>query len=78
MVICIKKFLIYLIRGYQVLPLYSHSMCRFSPTCSEYMIEAINTYGVIKGVRLGIKRIARCHPGGDFGYDPVIKKGNIK
>lgn len=78
MVIGIKKILIYLIRGYQVLPLHSHSMCRFNPTCSQYMIDAINTYGIIKGLILGIKRITRCHPGGDFGYDPVIKEGNNK
>lgn len=38
------------------------------------MIEAINEYGTIKGVYLGIKRILRCHPGASFGYDPVLKK----
>ena len=46
-------------------------MCRFTPTCSAYMIDAINEYGTFKGVKLGIKRILRCHPGGDFGYDPL-------
>ena len=47
--------------------------CRFTPTCSEYMIEAINTFGIIKGITLGIKRILKCHPWGPSGYDPVVK-----
>ena len=46
-------------------------MCRFTPTCSEYMIEALKKYGTIKGLHLGIKRILRCHPKGKCGYDPV-------
>ena len=67
----LKKVCIYLIRAYQVTPLHSHSMCRFMPTCSEYMAEAINEYGVIKGIKLGVKRLLKCHPKGGFGYDPV-------
>lgn len=74
----IKKIIIYLIRAYQITPLHSHSMCRFTPTCSEYMIEALNEYGLFKGIKLGIKRILRCHPFGKFGYDPIIKEGNNK
>ena len=66
-----KLVIIYLIRGYQVIPFIGHKMCRYTPTCSEYMIEAIETYGVIKGILLGLKRIKRCHPFGDYGYDPV-------
>ena len=54
-----KLIIIYLIRGYQIIPFIGHKMCRFTPTCSEYMIEAINNYGVIKGIKLGIKRIKR-------------------
>lgn len=69
-----KKILIYLIRAYQITPLHSHSMCRFTPTCSEYMAEAIEEYGVIKGIKLGIKRIVRCRPRGGFGFDPVKGK----
>jgi len=45
--------------------------CRFNPTCSQYAIEAINKYGVLKGTYLGTKRIARCHPWCAGGHDPV-------
>ena len=54
-----------------MLPIGTHKMCRFTPTCSEYMIEALKKYGTIKGLHLGIKRILRCHPKGKYGYDPV-------
>ena len=67
----IKKVVIALIHIYQIIPFASHKMCRFTPTCSNYMIDAINIYGVKKGIKLGINRIKRCHPGGGFGYDPV-------
>ncbi len=45
--------------------------CRFYPTCSTYMIEAIETHGPIKGTWLGLKRLGRCHPYNEGGYDPV-------
>ena len=45
--------------------------CRFTPTCSEYAIEAITKHGPFKGTWLAIKRVLRCRPGGGSGYDPV-------
>ncbi len=67
--------LILLIKIYQffISPLLP-GVCRYRPTCSQYMIEALRTHGVIKGLYLGIKRILRCHPWGGSGYDPVPPK----
>lgn len=49
----------------------SQSVCRFTPTCSEYMYDAVKKHGAAKGVVLGIKRLARCTPLSQGGYDPV-------
>lgn len=48
--------------------------CRYTPTCSNYMIEAIHEWGPFKGLYLGIKRISSCHPWGGSGFDPVPKR----
>jgi putative membrane protein insertion efficiency factor len=64
--------LISLVRGYQVAlsPLLPAS-CRFLPSCSVYAVEALERYGVAKGLMLTIRRLARCHPFCAGGYDPV-------
>jgi putative membrane protein insertion efficiency factor len=49
------------------------SACRFHPTCSEYMMEAVETHGAARGVCMGIKRLAKCHPFHEGGIDPVRK-----
>jgi putative membrane protein insertion efficiency factor len=69
-----KWILIFLVKVYQytISPLFPSS-CRYAPTCSVYMIEAIKEWGVLKGGWLGLKRISRCHPWGGFGMDPVPK-----
>ncbi len=64
--------LILLVRFYQlcISPL-KPACCRFTPTCSQYALEALRKYGPIKGGWLALKRILRCHPWGGSGYDPV-------
>ncbi len=66
------KLLILLIRFYQVAisPLFGPS-CRYIPTCSTYAIQAIRKYGALKGGRMAVARILRCHPLHKGGYDPV-------
>jgi hypothetical protein len=66
---------ILLVRFYQLVisPLFPPS-CRYTPTCSAYMIEALKVWGPITGLWLGIKRIASCRPGGGHGHDPVPQK----
>lgn len=67
-----KKLLICLVTGYQkaISPLFP-SCCRFYPTCSAYFIQAVEKYGALKGSWLGIRRILRCNPFHEGGYDPV-------
>ena len=67
-----KYLLIFLVRFYQVVvsPLKPPS-CRYTPTCSQYALEALKKYGAFKGGWLAIKRISSSHPWGGSGYDPV-------
>ena len=77
------KVLIKLIKGYKFIlsPLLGQS-CRYLPTCSEYSIESLKTYGLIKGSFISLKRILSCHPikflGGGEGFDPVKKEMKAK
>ncbi len=80
-----KKIIISLIKIYQKAEVFelpalkalslTEVSCRYSPTCSDYMIGSINRFGVFKGLYLGTKRILRCHPFSKGGFDPVpVKK----
>ena len=71
--------LIKLIKIYKFLisPLLGNS-CRYFPTCSEYSIESLKTYGLFKGLLLSVKRILSCHPWGSGGLDPVKKEMKVK
>jgi putative membrane protein insertion efficiency factor len=70
-----KKIVIFLILFYQkvISPLKPPS-CRFYPTCSQYGLEAIQRFGVLKGGILTLKRLSKCHPFHPGGYDPVPEK----
>jgi putative membrane protein insertion efficiency factor len=68
----IAKLLILIARAWQIGPsAVLPPSCRYQPTCSAYAIKALHRYGAAKGSWLAIKRIARCHPWGGHGYDPV-------
>ena len=72
----IKKIPLYIAIGiikfyrFAISPLFP-SCCRFVPTCSEYGLIAFKRYGFVKGFKLTVKRLAKCRPGGPYGYDPV-------
>ena len=75
----LSNILIKIIKTYRYLisPLIGHS-CRYMPTCSEYSIEALKTYGFSKGLLLSFRRIMSCHPWGNSGFDPVKKEMKVK
>ena len=72
----IKKVLIFLIKTYQLTlsPRFSHGSCRFTPTCAQYALEAIEVHGIFKGCLLAAWRILRCNPFSKGGWDPVPPK----
>lgn len=72
----VKKAMIFLIRTYQmtISPRFSHGSCRYTPTCSQYAIEAIEIHGIFKGTLMAIWRILRCNPFCKGGWDPVPPK----
>ena len=66
-----RALLIKIIRLYQAVTVRRLPVCRFDPTCSSYAIEAVSQHGASKGAWYAMRRIARCHPWGCWGYDPV-------
>ncbi len=76
-----KKLILFLIRFYQKTSFFHHYLfqvlflsdrvCRFKPTCSQYTYQAVEKYGVLKGLFLGLKRVFRCHPWNKGGFDPL-------
>lgn len=82
-----KRVVLIIIKIYQktismdhgVFSKFSHTIgCRFYPTCSQYTYEAVEKHGIFKGLWMGTKRVSRCHPWNDGGYDPVAKDIRIK
>jgi len=74
----VKKAVVFLIRTYQltISPRFSHGSCRYTPTCSQYALEAVEIHGVFKGSLLAVRRILRCNPFFKGGWDPVPPKKN--
>lgn len=66
-----RALLIKIIRLYQAVTVRRLPVCRFDPTCSSYAIEAVSQHGASRGAWYAMRRIARCHPWGGWGYDPV-------
>ena len=79
MIKMLKKLCLIFIRLYQIMlsPLLS-GHCRFFPTCSQYVLEAIETYGIVRGILMGLKRILKCQPFCQGGIDPVVSKDECR
>lgn len=77
LIFLLKKSLILLIRLYQIFlsPILGHN-CRFYPSCSKYAQIAIEHHGIIRGIWLSLRRLLKCHPWHDGGFDPVPKSIN--
>ena len=75
----LTKIFIKLIQIYKILisPFLGYN-CRYLPTCSDYSIEALKKFGLIKGITLILKRILKCHPWGGGGFDPIKKQMKVK
>ncbi|OGS20606.1 MAG: membrane protein insertion efficiency factor YidD [Elusimicrobia bacterium RIFOXYA2_FULL_39_19] len=71
-----KSFFLFLIKTYRIIirSISPFPKCRFYPTCSEYTYQAIERYGLLKGIYMGAGRLLKCHPFHPGGYDPVWKK----
>ena len=68
-----KPLVLGLIRAYKaIISPYMPGQCRFAPTCSEYAAEAVQAYGVVKGSAMTARRLVRCRPGVEGGYDPAV------
>ncbi len=67
----VATLIILAIRAYQVARAGHFSLCRFTPSCSQYALEAIERHGPWRGSALTLRRLGRCRPGGSFGFDPV-------
>ncbi len=67
----VATLIILAIRAYQVARAGHLSLCRFTPSCSQYALEAIGRHGPWRGSALALRRLGRCRPGGSFGFDPV-------
>jgi putative membrane protein insertion efficiency factor len=68
---------IVLVRAYQLaLSPFAGGACRFTPSCSDYAIQAIQEHGAVRGLGLALRRVGRCHPLGSSGFDPVPRRSN--
>ena len=71
------RFGIAAVRAYQLaLSPFAGGACRFTPSCSDYAIQALQEHGAVRGLGLALRRVGRCHPLGSSGFDPVPRRSN--